>query len=164
MKRGIIAVVVMLVLVAFAGAQEQTDNQILGIELGFAGGYRLNDTAIVGGQSFGLNFTVANNVQAGFATALLSGGAPVTDTYGLFRLSYFLNESVGMNILVGGASPGGGALAAAGGAGVFLNAFQNRSEDSFSTALKVKLEYLFNITDGIDGGSVVLGVASVFGL
>ncbi len=159
------AVVLVLVLVAGAlVAQEQTDNRILGIELGFAGGFRLDDSEIVGGHGFGLNFTVANNVQAGFATTLISGGAGVIDTYGMFRLSYFLSPVMGMNVMVGGASPGGGAAAAAGGAGVFFNAFQSRSDDSFSTALKIKLEYLFNITDGIDSGSVVLGIASIFGL
>jgi hypothetical protein len=159
MKRLVASVVLMMLLcVAIAGAQ-QTDSQILGIELGFAGGYRLADNELVGGQTFGLNLTVAPSFQAGLHTASVSG-AGVTNNYGLFGLSYFLTQSLGMNVLVGATTAGD----VAGGVGMFFNLFKSQNEGSFSSALKIKLQYLFNVADGIAGGSILLGVSSAFGL
>ena len=119
---------------------------------------------MVVGQSFSLNLTVANNVQVGFATNNLSG-AGATDTYGLLKIAYFLTPQLGFNIAVGSAFLGIPATnAPAIGAGVFFNAFTNPSQNAFSTALKVKLDYLADMNQGIDTGTIAFGLSAVFGL
>ncbi|MFP4115387.1 MAG: hypothetical protein ACOCU9_02405 [Spirochaetota bacterium] len=159
MKRVVAAVVVLLVLgVAMVGAQEQTDSQIFGVELGFAGGYRLADDELVGGQTFALNLSVAPNVQAGLQTVSATGGGS-TDAYGMFALSYFFSPGLGMDVLVGSA---GGSVA--GGAGVFFNLFESGNEGTFSSVLKLKAQYLFNVAAGVADGSVLIGLSSGFGL
>lgn len=141
-----------------------TDNRVLGIEAGFLAGYRLADSELVVGQSFSLNLTVARNVQVGFASHNLRGAA-ATDTYGLLKIAYFLTPQLGFNIAVGTATLGLPiATAPAIGAGVFFNAFTNKSEEAFSTALKFKLDYLADTNQGIDSGTIAFGLSAVFGL
>jgi len=141
-----------------------TDNRVLGIEAGFLAGFRLADSELVVGQSFSLNLTVARNVQVGFTTNNLSG-AGNADTYGLLKIAYFLTPQLGFNIAVGTAALGiPAATAPAIGAGVFFNAFTNKAEDAFSTALKFKLDYLADTNQGIDSGTIGFGLSAVFGL
>ncbi len=141
-----------------------TDNRVLGIEAGFLAGYRLADNELVVGQSFSLNLTVARNVQVGFTTNKLRGAA-AADTYGLLKIAYFLTPQLGFDIAVGTGALGlPPATAPAIGAGVFFNAFTNKSEDAFSTALKFKLNYLADTNQGIDSGTIVFGLSAVFGL
>ena len=142
-----------------------TDNRVLGIEAGFLAGYRLADSELVVGQSFSLNLTVARNVQVGFASHNLRGAA-AADTYGLLKIAYFLTPQLGFNIAVGTANlgPPPATTAPAIGAGVFFNAFTNKSEEAFSTALKFKLDYLADTNQGIDSGTIAFGLSAVFGL
>jgi hypothetical protein len=141
-----------------------TDNRVLGIEAGFIAGYRLADSELVVGQSFALNLTVANNVQVGFNSAQLQGAA-VLDTYGLLKIAYFVSPQLGFNIAVGTATVTAAATTTpAVGAGVFFNAFENKAEDAFSTALKFKLDYLADMSQGIDQGTIAFGLSGVFGL
>ena len=155
----------------FAQADESdemgTDNQVLGIEAGLIAGYRLFDGQLVAGQSFSLNLSVARNVQVGFSSGTLTGGAPLTDAYALLKIGYFMTPWLGFNISVGSAvlDVGGAAtITPAIGAGVFFNAFSNKSLESFSTALKIKLDYLADTTNGLDNGTITFGLAGVFGL
>ena len=150
-----------------AGASaSQTDNQILGIEVGLSAGYRLLDGALVVGQNFSLNLSVAQNVQVGFSSGTVTGATPaVTDTYALLKVAYFMTPLLGFNIAVGSSVPGNlGVTTPAIGAGVFFNVFSNRSGDGFSTALKIKLDYLADTTNGVDLGTITFGLTGVFGL
>ena len=149
---------------AAEAAGAATDNRVLGIEAGFLAGYRLADSELVVGQSFSLNLTVAKNVQVGFTSNNLQGAA-AADTYGLLKIAYFLTPQLGFNIAVGTATLGlPAATAPATGAGVFFNAFTNKSEDAFSTALKFKLDYLADTNQGIASGTIAFGLSAVFGL
>lgn len=142
-----------------------TDNQVLGIEAGFLAGYRLVQPELAVGQGFALNLTVANNVQVGFSTARLAGSGG-RDDYGLLKIAYFVSPQLGFNIAVGTVDIGapGGTVSSAVGAGVFFNAFSNKSDTAFSTALKFKLDYLADLNQGIDQGTIAFGLAGVFGL
>mgnify|MGYP006305148485 CR=1 FL=1 len=169
-KRVLLATaIIMLFGVSGLWAQEQevaTDNRVLGIEAGFLAGYRLADSELVVGQSFSLNLTVAQNVQVGFTTNNLQGAA-AADMYALLKIAYFLTPQLGFNIAVGTANlgvPAPPVTAPAIGAGVFFNAFTNKSTDAFSTALKFKLDYLADTNQGIDSGTIAFGLSAVFGL
>lgn len=146
-----------------AESELTTENRILGIEAGLLAGYRLFDNEVVAGQGFALNLNVAQNVQVGFTGATLTGAA-VTDIYGMLRIGYFITPSLGFNISVGSGTFGGGAATPSIGAGVFFDAFTSRSTDSFSTALKIKLDYLTDTTRGMTSGTIAFGLAGVFGL
>ena len=154
---------------AQAGESDEmgTDNQVLGIEAGLIAGYRLFDGQLVAGQSFSLNLSVARNVQVGFSSGTLTGGAPLTDAYALLKIGYFMTPWLGFNISVGSVVldvGGAGTIAPGIGAGVFFNAFSNKSLETFSTALKIKLDYLADTTRGINNGTITFGLAGVFGL
>jgi hypothetical protein len=160
MKRVMASVVVLLLLgAAIAGAQEQSGTQIVEIELGFVGGYRLAQPELVGGQSFGLNLAVGPNFMAGVQAVSVTGPGG-TDAYGMFGLSYLFGQSLGLSVLAGGT--GGGSVS--GGLMMFFNLFQNQDSNTFTSALKLKAGYLFNVAAGIADGSIVLGVASAFGM
>ena len=173
-------VAVLLLLTAFAvPAQDQdspedesstrpsmVENDVLGIQAGFAGGYRLDDSEMVAGQSFALNLSVATNVQAQFATMRLSGNG-VTDNHAVLRIAYYFSPLLGFNIAVGSAVLDVDNAATATqsmGAGVFFNAFRSSEEDMLSSALKVSLDYLATTEQGFDGGTIALGLSAVFGL
>ena len=160
MKRVVASIAVLLLLgAAVAGAQEQAGNQVFEIELGFVGGYRLAQPELVGGQSFGLNLAVASNFMAGLQAVSVTGPGG-TDRYGMFGLSYLIGQSLGLSVLAGGT----GAGSVAGGVMMFFDLFQSQDANTFTSALRLKAGYLFNVAAGIAGGSIVLGVSSAFGL
>ena len=155
----VILIFLMLTVNIYLFANE-TDNQVLGIEVGMTAGYRLSDSAIVSGQNFSLNMTVSEKVQIGFNALSVSGATPViTNSYAFLKISYFMSPKLGLNILAGtdGINP-------ASGAGIFFNILEDKDPEGISTALKLRIDYVFDTTTGPAEGSVVMGLSGSFGL
>jgi hypothetical protein len=148
-----------LALVAAVGVSAQslpaagnTDGRLFSIDLGMATGYSLAADAPIVGRTFGVNFTVSENLAVGFANTVAGSD------YNLFRLGYYLTPAIGFNVYVGSV----GANVATG-AGAFFNLLKTKSDATFVSALKLRLEYLFDTT-GAGEGDIVLAVASSIGL
>lgn len=157
-----IVVLLAVALIASAGLGAQaaagnTDAKLFCIDIGMATGFGLNTSSPLAGRTFGFNLTVADNIAIGVT------GTTVVDTttraYKLLRLGYYLTPAFGFNIYVGG--QGAGNLAT--GAGAFYNIMKSKSDTSFANALKVRLEYLFDATNGVASGDIVLALATSIG-
>ncbi len=160
-KTGIVIMVSLLLFAANIGLfANETDNQVLGIEVGMVAGYRLSDNAIVSGQNFSLNITVSEKVQVGFNSLSIAGATPVvTNDYAFLKISYFMSPKLGLNILAGtdGTNP-------ATGAGIFYNILEDKDAEGISTAFKLRIDYVFDSVAGPAAGSVALGLSASFGL
>ena len=155
----IVVALLALALVAGLGASAQalpsagnTDARLFSLDLGMVTGYSLNTEAAVVGRTFGINFTVTDNMAVGYANTVAG-----TREYNLFRLGYYLLPIVGFNVYVGS----DGSVAT--GAGVFVNVLKTKSAPALTSSLKLKLEYLF-ATAGAGSGDIVFAVASSIGL
>ncbi len=141
-------------------AAEETDIDIVGIEWGSIFGYNITQSDFGPGQYFGLNLAVANNIVVGF-TVISGDGVNVLD-YNLLKFSYFIGgkkRPIGLDILIGGGGPGPDTAA---GVGFFLNLFQKQAEE-ISTALKLKVAYLFTANVNPEG-SLLLTLSGQIGL
>jgi hypothetical protein len=132
-----------------------TDAKVFAIDLGATFGYGLSGNSPTVGRTFGINFTVADSLAVGFVDTQV-GATPVD--YKLARLSYALNPSLGFNLYVGSDTN------TAGGAGVYYNILKSKSDTAFSTALKLRLEYLFDVSNGIAKGDLLLAVSPSIGI
>jgi hypothetical protein len=140
---------------AAPAAGGNTDARLVAFELGMNGGFKLGAAQpLTIGRSFALNYTLADN----FSFGLLNSVSGAT-TYNLVNLGYFLNPLLGFHIYVGADAAG-----IAGGAGVSVSVLKSRVDSGLSTALKLRLSYLFDVTAGFGAGDIVLGVSSSIGL
>ena len=122
-------------------------------------GLKIGPNTITVGRAFGLAFAVSDNLSVGFYSMV-----PSTTSYNLVMLSYFLNPILGFSIAVGADTVGVAAANTAAGAGMFVNIARSRSDTGLSTALKLRLEYLFDTALGLTNGDVVLSVGASFGI
>jgi hypothetical protein len=130
------------------------DAKLFNIDLGMVSGYSLlNENAIVG-KTFSFNITLADNFALGIASFEAS------NTYTLLRAAYYLTPAIGFDLYVGASSAGPGVGT---GACVFYNVLKSKPDNAFATALKVKLGYLFNTTDEIDNGDIIIAVSTSIG-
>jgi hypothetical protein len=139
---------------AAAGAGS-ADAKIFALDLGMVTGYSLNGNAPIVGRTFGLNLTITDNLAVGLVSTDIGAGPTA---YTLMRLSYFLNPALGFNLYVG--SDGSTAV----GAGAFYNILKTKSDTGFSSALKLRLEYLFDVANGVAKGDIALALGSSIGL
>ena len=147
---------------ALAVAQD-ADNGILGIENGINFGFSLNTSDIGSAQELGIHLTVADNTQAGFV--IITGDGVNYASFSLLRIQYFLNPRIGLSLSVGKTGVGAPPLAnVATGAGMFLNIFRRDFADTITAVLKLKMEYLVDLTLGIDKGLISVGIAGKIGL
>ncbi len=133
-----------------------TDSKIFSLDLGMVGGYGVKANSPFVGRSFGINFTVADSLVLGFANI------STAHIYNLARLGYSLSPALAINVYVGNDDNPAGATA--GGIGASLNILKSKSETGFSTALKLRIEYLFDTTAGIAGGDLLVAVCTAIGL
>jgi hypothetical protein len=83
----------------------------------------------------------------------------------MLRLQYFLGPRAGVSIIAGKTGLVAPPLPnAATGAGLFFNIFQRSYADTISAVLKMKLEYLVDLTLGIDQGVISVGLGGRIGL
>ncbi len=157
--RKIVVALFIAALVAAAGVSAQalpsagnTDARLFALDLGMATGYSIGTENAIVGRTFGINFTVTDNLAVGF-TNTVAGARE----YNLFRLGYYLLPVVGFNVYVGS----DGAVAT--GAGIFVNILKSKADATLSSSLKLKLEYLFD-ANGADAGDIVFAVVSSIGL
>jgi len=132
------------------------DARFFAVDLGMVAGYSLNTNAPTVGRSFGLNFIVSDNVSVGFYNTIATA-----NTYNLLRFGYYFTPALAFNLYVGSDLPGSNTAAGLGAAFALL---KTRSETSLSSALKLRLEYLFDIAAGPAKGDLVLAVSSSLGL
>jgi hypothetical protein len=164
-NRIVLAVAALLTVTAVLAVAQDADNGIVGIENGINFGYSLNTSDIGSGQELGIHLTVADNTQAGFS--VIQGDATNYPSFSLMKLQYFLGPRVGITVVVGKTGP----VAAvpplpnlATGVGMFFNVFRRDFADSITTVLKLKMEYLVDVSLGIDQGLVSVGIAGKIGL
>jgi len=155
----IVLALLALTLFATIGASAQslpalgnTDGRIFSVDLGMVTGYSLTTDDPIVGRSFGINFTVSDNLAVGFTNTRASVN------YNLFRFGYYLTPALGFNVYVGSTGSG-----VATGAGAFFNVLKSKSDTTFVSALKIKLEYLFDVT-GAAEGDIVLAIVPSIGL
>lgn len=163
MQKRIVALALVALVAAFGLAAQaapattagMTDSRAIALEAGLSTAFNIGTSALAAGNSFGLMFTVSDNLAVGFNSSKLSL------TYNTFKLPYFVNPNLGFSLHVGRSS----APNTAAGAGVFYNAFKSRNDAGISTSLKLKLEYFFEATAaGITAGDLALSIGSTFGL
>lgn len=155
----ILIVVVLLLCAGFGFAQESVlEGDIFNINLGFIGGYRLDDNAPVGGQRFSFDFAVAENVRTGVALTTF-GDAAVTTEYSTFVLDYRFDR-LGLTMDVG--NNGAGDIAA--GLGFAYNLMEAVTQDVIRTGLRINVQYLFDLGAGVEKGTVSIGFSGSFGV
>jgi hypothetical protein len=159
-NRKFVLVLLALTLFAAVGASSQslpalgnTDGRIFSIDFGMATGYSLSLEDAIVGRTFGVNFTVSENLAVGFASTLAS------TQYNLFRFGYYLTPAIGFNLYVGSNFAGNVAT----GAGASFTVLKTKAETTFVSALKLRLEYIFDV-DGAGDGDIVLAVVPSIGL
>jgi hypothetical protein len=135
-------------------AVSNTDGKYISFDLGMVGGINLGANAATVGRTFGMNFTLSDSMSAGFLSTTAGG-----TSYTLMKLAYFFTPALGVSIYVGSDAAG-----TAGGAGIFYNVAKSRPDSGFSTALKLRLEYLSDTGVGLTKGDIVLSVGSSIGL
>lgn len=133
------------------------DTKFLTLELGLPMGYRLSDGALVSGRAFGLNVAVADNFFVGIATTQIGTTAPLTN-YNTLRMSYTILPLLGTSVFIGQAGTN-----TAAGLGFFSTLLQSRNTAGLGTALRLRIDYLFDTT-ALSGGSVVFTTAILFGI
>lgn len=142
-------------------AADNTEIDIVGLEWGSSFVYNFDANELGPAQYFSINLAVADNIVVGFNT--INGDGAVALDYNLLKLSYFISakkKPMGIDILVGGGGVGPNITA---GAGLFINLFQKKIEESFSTILKCKIYYLF--TDTVNtSGSLMASLTGQLGL
>lgn len=156
----IVLALLALTLFATIGASAQalpavgnTDGRIFSVDFGMATGYSLSAEDAIVGRTFGVNFTVTENMAVGFANTVASTG------YNLFRFGYYLTPAIGFNVYVGSNA----AHNVATGAGAFVTILKTKSDTTFVSALKIRFEYLFDV-NGAGDGDIVLAIAPSIGL
>jgi len=158
MKKSLL-VVVLLLCGSFGFAQESgLGGDIFNINLGFIGGYRLDDNAPVGGQRFSFDFAVSDNVRTGVALTRF-GDAVATTEYSTFVMDYQFNR-LGITMDVG--NNGVGDIAA--GLGFAYNLLESVTEDVIRTGLRIQVQYLFDLGTGVEKGTVSIGFSGSFGV
>jgi hypothetical protein len=157
----IVLALLALTLFATIGASAQslpalgnTDGRIFSVDFGMATGYSLSANDAIVGRTFGVNFTVTENLAVGFANTLASG-----NQYNLFRFGYYLTPAIGFNVYVGSNA----AHNVATGAGAFVTILKTKADTTFISALKIRVEYLFDV-NGAGEGDIVLAVVPSIGL
>ena len=131
-----------------------TDCKIFSLDLGMVAGYGVKANSPVVGRSFGINFTVADNLVFGFANI------SATHSYNLARLGYSISPALGLNIYVGNYDT----TTSAAGIGATFNILKNKPEAGISTALKLRIEYLLDTTAAITSGDLLVAVCTAIGL
>jgi hypothetical protein len=139
-----------------AGSVGNADARIFAVDLGMVAGYSLNAKAPTVGRSFGLNFIVSDNVAVGFYNTIATA-----TTYNLLKFGYYFSPALAFNLYVG--SDAAGANTAAG-LGASFALLKTRSDTALSSALKLRLEYLFDTVAGPASGDLVFAVSSSLGL
>ncbi len=142
-------------------ANSNTDSRFVSLELSMLAGLKVGPNSLTVGRVFGMAFAVSDNLAVGFYNITATTPVPATTNYSLIRLSYFLNPTLGFSIAVGADAAG-----TAAGAGMFVNVARSRSDTGLSTALKIRLDYLFDVSaaGGLANGDVVLSIGSSFGI
>jgi len=163
-NRIVLAVAALLAFSAAIAVAQDADNGILGIENGINFGFSLNTSDIGSAQELGIHLTVADNTQAGFVI-ITGDGTANYPSYSLLRLQYFLGPRIGLSVAVGKTGVGAPPLPnIATGAGMFLNIFRRDFADTITALLKLKMEYLVDLTLGIDQGLISVGLSGKIGL
>ncbi len=139
-----------------SSAMGNVDARYFAVDLGMVAGYSLNTNVPTVGRSFGLNFIVSDNVAVGFYNTIAS-----TTTYNLLRFGYYFTPALAFNVYVGSDAAGANTAAGLGAAFALL---KTRSDTSLSSALKLRLEYLFDTVAGPTKGDLVFAVSSSLGL
>lgn len=162
-NRILLAVAALLAFSATVAVAQDADNNILGIENGINFGYSLSTSDIGSGQELGIHLTVADNTQAGFV--IITGDGTNYPSFSMLRIQYFLGPRIGLSLAVGKTGAGPPPLAnVATGAGMFLNVFRRDFADTITAVLKLKMEYLVDLTLGIDQGLISVGISGKIGL
>jgi hypothetical protein len=136
-----------------------TDGRYVSFDLGMVAGINIAANAARVGRTFGINFTLSDSMTAGIVSTTAG-----TNNYTLMKLAYFLTPALGLSVYVGTDVAGAAAPATGGGAGLFYNVVRSQPGTGLATALKLRLEYLFDTGAGLANGDVVLSVGSSIGL
>lgn len=159
-----LAVAALLAFSATFAVAQDADNGILGIENGINFGFSLNTSDIGSAQELGIHLTVADNTQAGFVI-ITGDGTANYPSFSMLRIQYFLNPVIGLSVSVGKTGVGAPPLGnMATGAGMFLNIFRRDFADTITALLKLKMEYLVDLSLGIDQGLISVGISGKIGL
>ena len=158
MKRLIVAAAIVLLLAAALPAQT-SEQQIVGIETGVVFGYNL-DPATQGlgtGQEMAISLSVADTLHAGFA--YVQGDGANMPNLSLLRFNYFVAERLGLAVSAGmdGANP-------VGGVGLFASILGRTFQDTLFTGLGIRVEYLVDLTAGVEEGLLMFGLGARVGI
>lgn len=138
-------------------AAEGFNPQFLTLELGLPLGYSLADGSLIAGRAFALSIAIADKFSVGIATTQVGTVAPLTN-YKLFTLSYGIIPLLGTTLSIGQAGANVGA-----GLGFYSTLLETKSLNGLSTALRLKIDYLFD-TGNVAAGSIVFTTGIVFGI
>ena len=158
MKRLIIAGAILLVFAAALPAQS-SQQQIVGIETGVVFGYNLAPATqgLGTGQEMAISLSVAQNMHAGFA--YVQGDGANMPNLSLLRFNYFVADRLGLAVSAGmdGANPTGGV-------GLFASILGRTFEDTLYTGLGLRVEYLVDLTTGVEEALLMFGLGARVGI
>ena len=158
MKKAIAFLLVLLIPVGFAAAQENSGFGIFSFDIGVAPLYRLSDNENDNVTTFGLNLRVAEPLVVGFG--LYDGGLT------LLNLKYEVLSSARILVSLGGVSGAtsvlSGGTGAVGGLGFEYAPFR-RKISGLATEFKMGVQYLF-LTNSIDEGSLLFTLGFSVGI
>lgn len=150
-------IVVLIGIAAAHTTAQNVDQKILGIETGMVYGYDVGSGNLGNASAVGLHFTLTDNLAAGFS--FLSGdGTGLPATAGLLSLNYGFAERFGINVSLGRST------VPLTGIGLWVNLFERKLQDTIATALKLRVDYLFAPSVGMDAGDLCVGLSVLIGL
>lgn len=164
-NRIVLAVAALLTVTSALAVAQNADSDIVGIENGINFGYNLGTSDIGSGQELGIHLTVAENTQAGFVT--IQGDGANYPYFSLLKIQYFISDRVGVSVVAGRTAPPAAVpplTNLATGVGMFFNVFQREFAGNIATVLKLKMDYLVDVTLGIDTGTISVGIAGKIGI
>lgn len=137
-----------------------TESRVFHVELGFIGGFDLEQEETVIGRTFALAFTIGENSQLGIVNTQL-GSTAAGREYGLLRFDYFFTQRLGISLGTGGEIQ---TTTPAGMIGLNALLVRNVPEDGMSSTLKAGVQYLVNEEDGFGNGTVGVQLVGTIGL
>ena len=160
MQRIIFTVLLSSFLIFSVFGQEKeviTDSNIVGIEIGTLFVFNIDRQDFGPAQYFGVNLTVAKNMQTGFVS--IRGDNINSLSYNMFITTFFFNQNLGLSLCVGA----DGVFNLSAGMNIFANILKRRFNDQLSTVLKIRIGYIYTETSN-QTGSIIVGFTGQIGL
>ncbi len=135
---------------------QKADYNVIGFELGTSFAYNFGAEAMGNGYSTAIVLPLTNSFSANFTFLNGSGGLASSSMLGF---NYALRNKLGVSLGVG--RSGANSLV---NLGMYLNILERKVQEGLSTILKLRVNYEAVPVNGLENGTLVMGLALGFGI